>query len=288
MMKRMLSTLVCAVAGVAAIGVPTAHTADPPPAAGAATTAAGAARGEKGAVKCAPALGLVAGIVTAIEPPQIFIEVKRAGALGSALVGGELAVAVARRTKVFKNGGPARPGTVKIGDRIAVRVLKCRGDELSAEQVKAAIVIDHGPGAAGDARVAAEKVAETEPTAATVAEIGQPVRQGASGRGQGVGGGSQGAGRSARTTDGDGALAENSPPAAGGKPPGQGAAGQGAAARARAQGAGQGAGRAAGQGAGQGAGRGAGQGARPTRAQGAAPAGNGNGRRSAPARAANG
>ena len=276
-MKRALSMLFCALVAVGAVGVSVAAAEDPPPVAGNAATAPGAATAEQGAAKCAPALGFVAGIVTAIAPPRISIEVKRAGALGAALVGGELAVVVAQRTKFFKNGSPARPGAVKIGDRIAVRALECRGDELSADRVRAVIVVDYGPGAAGDAGVAREKTAEPEPTAATVTEIGEPVRQGVSGRGQGAAGrgqgatattsagdgararpnpgqgGNQGAGRTARTADGDGAAAENNPAAGGVGRPGQRPAAQGAVARARAQDAARSAGQGAEQGSGQGA-----------------------------------
>ena len=230
MLKRTLPTLFCAALAAVAAGVPAALAADPQPAG----TATAAARTAKDGTTCAPALGFVAGIVTASEPRRLVIEVKRAGSLGAGFVGGELTVVVAPHTRFSKQGAPAGPRAVELGDRVSLRLLKCRGEKFAADTMKAAAVVDHGRGAAGDAKVRAGAVAETVPAPAAVAALGRSEPQGARGKaaGRAVG---QSAPRLVTTTDGDGAAAENAPASARGKGAAAGKAKTAAAGRAAGQ-----------------------------------------------------
>ena len=139
--------------------------------------------------KCIPALGFAAGVVTATDTDALVIDVKRSGKLGALLVGEEMTVDIVARTRFFKNGARAFFDDIEIDDRVAIRILKCRGERLVADGMKAAIVTDFGPGATGDAKVAAEAADESQPDAALLAALGRPVLRIVRGLfpGQGVG-----------------------------------------------------------------------------------------------------
>ena len=120
---------------------------------------------------------------------------KRTGRLGALLVGEELTVDVVARTRFMKNGARAFFDDVEIGDRVAIRILKCRGERLVADGMKAAIVTDYGQGEAGDAKVAVESADEAQPDAALLAALGRPLPQSARGAFQGQSEGAAGQGQ---------------------------------------------------------------------------------------------
>ena len=157
-----------AAAAALAVGVPAAAADDAQPP-GRPSDATGIVK------KCIPALGFAAGVVTATDTDALVIDVKLTGKLGALLVGEEMTVDVVARTRFFKNGARAFSDDVEIDDRIAIRILKCRGERLVADGMKAAIVTDFGPGATGDAKVAAEAADESQPDAALLAALGRPV-----------------------------------------------------------------------------------------------------------------
>jgi len=274
-MNRILMTLFATAVGAVAIGVPVAAADDAQPPSRPGETA-------RIVKKCIPALGFAAGVVTATDTDALVIDVQRTGKLGAMLVGQELTVDVVARTRFIKNAARAFFDDVEIDDRVAIRILKCRGERLVPDGMKAAIVTDFGPGAAGDAKVAAELTDDSQPDAALLAALGRPLLQSAPGLFQGQG---QGQGQGAFQGQGQGQGAFQ----------GQGQ-GQGAF---QGQGQGQGSFQRRGDsffpGQGQGAFQGQGQGAFQRRGDSLFPGqgqgqerGNGGGRGNAPGQAANG